>query len=333
MAFNFNWSPLAADASFYQRARDLLTTALNKTPKPPIIVDDIIVTEFNLGSVPPDLEILEIGDIAADRFRGIFKMCYAGDAFLTLKTRVQVSFLSALPLWFLSPFFFSWSYGCTLSPFMVEWAVVAVMLCHDKDPLSPACMPTVWCKAASGGLWSSRCLRVIHVAFRLFVSSSVLASRSFKQPKKPGIWRILHESRNLLATGIRAKHPQIIWVVRARCFLISVAIYCSFAFPSFPFPIFFSLSLPSWVPRKRDLASFVPAHAASSFANHRLPIGIGQSPQHIPIVKAVLHLTRASCRRIWPHHSAPNNAFRNQTLRFYYCCLFEAKRAYPGLSQ
>jgi distribution and morphology protein 34 len=90
MAFNFNWSPLAADEDFYQRARDLLTTALNKSPKPPIIVDDIFVTEFNLGSVPPDLEILEIGDLAEDRFRGIFKMCYSGDAFLTLKTRVQV---------------------------------------------------------------------------------------------------------------------------------------------------------------------------------------------------------------------------------------------------
>ncbi|KAK4106449.1 hypothetical protein N658DRAFT_19647 [Parathielavia hyrcaniae] len=89
MAFNFNWSPLTADAGFYKRARDLLTTALNKSPKPPIIVDDIIVTEFNLGSVPPDLEILEIGDLAEDRFRGIFKMCYSGDAFLTLKTRVQ----------------------------------------------------------------------------------------------------------------------------------------------------------------------------------------------------------------------------------------------------
>jgi mitochondrial distribution and morphology protein 34 len=90
MAFNFNWSPLTADADFYQRAKDLLTTALNKSPKPPIIVDDILVTEFNLGSVPPDLEILEIGDLAEDRFRGIFKMCYSGDAFLTLKTRVQV---------------------------------------------------------------------------------------------------------------------------------------------------------------------------------------------------------------------------------------------------
>lgn len=90
MAFNFNWSPLTADAEFYKRAQELLTDALNKSPKPPIIVDDILVTEFNLGSVPPDLEILEIGDLAEDRFRGIFKMCYSGDAYLTLKTRVQV---------------------------------------------------------------------------------------------------------------------------------------------------------------------------------------------------------------------------------------------------
>lgn len=94
MAFNFNWSPLTADEKFYEKARDLLTTALNKSPKPPIIVDDILVTEFNLGSVPPELEILEIGDIAEDRFRGIFKMCYSGDAFLTLKTRVQVRCVS-----------------------------------------------------------------------------------------------------------------------------------------------------------------------------------------------------------------------------------------------
>ena len=53
-------------------------------------------SEFNLGTVPPDLEILEIGDLAEDRFRGIFKMCYSGDAFLTLKTRVQVRFAISL---------------------------------------------------------------------------------------------------------------------------------------------------------------------------------------------------------------------------------------------
>ncbi|KAJ9624893.1 ERMES complex subunit [Taxawa tesnikishii (nom. ined.)] len=88
MAFNFNWSPLIADTS---KAREMLTTALNKSPKPPIIVDDIIVNELNLGSRPPELEILEIGDLAEDRFRGIFKMSYRGDAYLTLKTKVEAN--------------------------------------------------------------------------------------------------------------------------------------------------------------------------------------------------------------------------------------------------
>jgi len=114
MAFNFNWSPLIADTS---RARDMLTTALNKSPKPPIIVDDIIVNELNLGSIPPELEILEIGDLAEDRFRGIFKMSYTGDAYLTLKTRVQANplntYLSTKPS-FASPQPLAASSGLTI---------------------------------------------------------------------------------------------------------------------------------------------------------------------------------------------------------------------------
>ncbi|MCJ1308358.1 ERMES complex subunit [Agyrium rufum] len=117
MAFNFNWSPLTADTTFYDRAKVLLTTALNKYPKPPIIVDDILVNELNLGSVPPDLEILEVGDLAEDRFRGIFKMCYNGDAFLTLKTKVQANplstFLSTTPS-FTSPQPLAASSGLTI---------------------------------------------------------------------------------------------------------------------------------------------------------------------------------------------------------------------------
>ncbi|KAL4955983.1 hypothetical protein BDW69DRAFT_103979 [Aspergillus filifer] len=135
MAFNFNWSPLTADANFYTRAQDLLTTALNKSPKPPIIVDDIIVTELNLGSVPPELEILEIGDLADDRFRGIFKMSYAGDAFLTLKTRVQAnplntylltrpSFASPLPLAAATPL--TIPLQITLSDFKLSGFIVLV---------------------------------------------------------------------------------------------------------------------------------------------------------------------------------------------------------------
>ncbi|KAF9890895.1 ERMES complex subunit [Aspergillus nanangensis] len=135
MAFNFNWSPLMADANFYTRAQDLLTAALNKSPKPPIIVDDIIVTELNLGSIPPDLEILEIGDLAEDRFRGIFKMSYSGDAFLTLKTRVQAnplntylltrpSFASPLPLAAATPL--TIPVQITLSDFKLSGFVILV---------------------------------------------------------------------------------------------------------------------------------------------------------------------------------------------------------------
>ncbi|KAL2870810.1 MDM34 family protein [Aspergillus lucknowensis] len=135
MAFNFNWSPLTADANFYTRAQDLLTAALNKSPKPPIIVDDIIVTELNLGSIPPELEILEIGDLAEDRFRGIFKMSYTGDAFLTLKTRVQAnplntylltrpSFASPLPLAAATPL--TIPLQITLSDFKLSGFVVLV---------------------------------------------------------------------------------------------------------------------------------------------------------------------------------------------------------------
>ncbi|KAL4887140.1 hypothetical protein BJY04DRAFT_227292 [Aspergillus karnatakaensis] len=135
MAFNFNWSPLTADANFYIRAQDLLTAALNKSPKPPIIVDDIIVTELNLGSIPPELEILEIGDLAEDRFRGIFKMSYTGDAFLTLKTRVQAnplntylltrpSFASPLPLAAATPL--TIPLQITLSDFKLSGFVVLV---------------------------------------------------------------------------------------------------------------------------------------------------------------------------------------------------------------
>src|SRR5215813_11996428 len=106
MAFNFNWHPLTADSEFYSRAKDLLTAALNKSPKPPIIVSDILVSELNLGTKPPELEILEIGDLADDRFRGIFKMQYDGDAYLTLQTRVQVGTNDFSSLLLLSPFFF-----------------------------------------------------------------------------------------------------------------------------------------------------------------------------------------------------------------------------------
>ncbi|KAG5455738.1 MAG: hypothetical protein BJ554DRAFT_4738 [Olpidium bornovanus] len=83
----FNWpefnSELLADA------RRLLNGALNKGSKPTNIVSDIVVKELNMGS-PPELEILEISELTEEKFRGIFKFTYLGDAFVVLETKVQV---------------------------------------------------------------------------------------------------------------------------------------------------------------------------------------------------------------------------------------------------
>ena len=88
MAFKFTWPTFSA--SFYETASNLLTSALSKAPTPPIITDNIVVKEFNLGSVAPDLEMLEIGELGEDKFRGVFKLKYSGDAYIVLQTKVQV---------------------------------------------------------------------------------------------------------------------------------------------------------------------------------------------------------------------------------------------------
>ncbi|KAA1127196.1 ERMES complex subunit [Puccinia graminis f. sp. tritici] len=89
MSFEFKWPKFSP--SFYDHAKDLLSTALNKGDKPAIIADRIEVNQLDMGTIPPDLEILEIGDLGRDRFRGIFRMTYAGDASIRLQTKVQVN--------------------------------------------------------------------------------------------------------------------------------------------------------------------------------------------------------------------------------------------------
>jgi mitochondrial distribution and morphology protein 34 len=54
---------------------------------------DVILSTFNQ---PPELRILSIGDIASDRFRGIFQLTYSGDAFIVLSTLVQANPLTHL---------------------------------------------------------------------------------------------------------------------------------------------------------------------------------------------------------------------------------------------
>jgi len=89
MAFRFNWPQF--DAEFYDEAKSQLEVALNKGNKPKNIVDHITVKELDMGTLPPELEILEIGELATDKFRGIFKLTYSGDAYIVLQTKVQAN--------------------------------------------------------------------------------------------------------------------------------------------------------------------------------------------------------------------------------------------------
>ncbi|OAD79644.1 hypothetical protein PHYBLDRAFT_99552, partial [Phycomyces blakesleeanus NRRL 1555(-)] len=89
MAFRFNWPEF--DSDFYTDAKAQLETALNKGEKPKEIVDHITVKDLYLGTVPPELEILEIGELTTDTFRGIFKLTYKGDAHIVLQTKVQAN--------------------------------------------------------------------------------------------------------------------------------------------------------------------------------------------------------------------------------------------------
>ncbi|KAF8638548.1 hypothetical protein AX17_002091 [Amanita inopinata Kibby_2008] len=89
MSFSFNW-PRFSD-QFHHDAIQMLNNALNKGNKPPIIADKIEVVELEMGTQPPELEIRDIGDLAEDHFRGIFRLTYSGDAHLVLKTKVQAN--------------------------------------------------------------------------------------------------------------------------------------------------------------------------------------------------------------------------------------------------
>ncbi|CCO26556.1 Mitochondrial distribution and morphology protein 34 [Rhizoctonia solani AG-1 IB] len=88
MSFQFEWPRFSE--SFHRDACQMLDAALNKGNKPPIIADRIEVVELEMGKQPPELEIRDIGDLTVDQFRGIFRLSYAGDAHIVLRTKVQV---------------------------------------------------------------------------------------------------------------------------------------------------------------------------------------------------------------------------------------------------
>lgn len=92
MSFKINWNCIDSD-SFTQYAKDTINDAMNSGKRPLILSDSIKIMDLNFGSIPPDFEILEIGDLGMDRFRGIFKFDYFGDASVKVTTKVSASLL------------------------------------------------------------------------------------------------------------------------------------------------------------------------------------------------------------------------------------------------
>ncbi|ODV81374.1 uncharacterized protein CANTADRAFT_44130 [Suhomyces tanzawaensis NRRL Y-17324] len=90
MSFQVNWNTLESD-NFSCWTKELLTTALNLGKSPNILASGILIKDLNFGKVAPNFEILEIGELDRDRFRGIFKINYEGDFHLTLHTKVQAN--------------------------------------------------------------------------------------------------------------------------------------------------------------------------------------------------------------------------------------------------
>lgn len=90
MSFKVNWRSLETD-DLSSWTKELLTGALNSGERPNILASDISIKDLSFGKDAPNFEILEIGELERDRFRGIFKVSYEGDFSLTLHTKVQAN--------------------------------------------------------------------------------------------------------------------------------------------------------------------------------------------------------------------------------------------------
>lgn len=92
MSFDFKW-PRYFSSTFYDSAKGSLEQALNSGQKLSLVADRIRVVDLNLGSIPPELDLLSIDELSAvdGSFKGSFMLSYSGDAFISLATNLHVS--------------------------------------------------------------------------------------------------------------------------------------------------------------------------------------------------------------------------------------------------
>jgi len=55
------------------------------------MIGTIKVDELNMGTKAPELEVMEIGDLSEEKFKGIFKITYQGDAYIVIRATLQIN--------------------------------------------------------------------------------------------------------------------------------------------------------------------------------------------------------------------------------------------------
>jgi distribution and morphology protein 34 len=93
MSCDIRWDSVE-NQHFQRWTKELLYDSLNSGKRPHILSSEIQIKDLAFGSSSPKIEVLEIGDLANDKFRGIFKLKYDGDAQITLSTSIQANLLN-----------------------------------------------------------------------------------------------------------------------------------------------------------------------------------------------------------------------------------------------
>jgi len=88
MSFIFNWTGLDEDT--IRVAKCALEDVLNRGDAIGGVVGGFEVKEFNIGSVPPEVQLIET-TVAENGFKTYFKISYNGDFRLELKTTAQIN--------------------------------------------------------------------------------------------------------------------------------------------------------------------------------------------------------------------------------------------------
>lgn len=91
MSFQFDW-PQRFPPSFVATAKNALEQALNAGQKLSLVADRIRVVDLNMGSIPPELDILSLDELSGvdASFRGTFMLSYSGDALISLAANLHV---------------------------------------------------------------------------------------------------------------------------------------------------------------------------------------------------------------------------------------------------